>query len=71
MNNLTRHFAPAVIAAASVFGASCMSAAAWDRYVVTPLVSDLPGRATNKDPVLQNAWGVCVFARRQSFLDRR
>jgi uncharacterized protein (TIGR03118 family) len=29
-----------------------------NRYVVTNLVSDLPGVAPNTDPVLQNAWGV-------------
>ena len=27
-------------------------------YVVTPLVSNLPGAAALRDPVLQNAWGV-------------
>jgi len=27
-------------------------------YVITPLVSNLPGAAANHDPVLQNAWGV-------------
>ncbi len=56
MNNLTRHLAPAAIAATSVFGPT--AAIAWDRYVVTPLVSDLPRIAKHKDPVLQNAWGV-------------
>src|SRR5438270_377922 len=29
-----------------------------NRYVVTNLVSDVPGVAPNTDPVLQNAWGV-------------
>ena len=29
-----------------------------DRYVVTNLTSDLPGVASNTDPVLQNSWGV-------------
>jgi uncharacterized protein (TIGR03118 family) len=29
-----------------------------NRYLVTNLVSDLPGVAPNTDPVLQNAWGV-------------
>jgi uncharacterized protein (TIGR03118 family) len=29
-----------------------------NRYIVTPLTSDLPGVAPNTDPVLQNAWGV-------------
>ena len=29
-----------------------------NRYVVTPLTSDLPNTAPNQDPVLQNAWGV-------------
>jgi uncharacterized protein (TIGR03118 family) len=29
-----------------------------NRYVVTPLTSDLPNVAPNTDPVLQNAWGV-------------
>src|SRR6516164_11343774 len=29
-----------------------------NRYVVTPLTSDLPNVAPNQDPVLQNAWGV-------------
>ena len=29
-----------------------------NRYVVTPLTSDLPKVAPNQDPALQNAWGV-------------
>src|SRR5215472_1659716 len=29
-----------------------------NRYLVTNLVSDIPGIAPNTDPVLQNAWGV-------------
>ena len=29
-----------------------------NRYVMTPLTSDLPNTAPNQDPVLQNAWGV-------------
>lgn len=29
-----------------------------NRYVVTPLTSDLPKVAPNQDPVLQNSWGV-------------
>ena len=29
-----------------------------NRYVVTPLTSDLQNAAPNLDPVLQNAWGV-------------
>jgi len=29
-----------------------------NRYVVTNLTSDIPGVASNTDPVLQNAWGV-------------
>ena len=29
-----------------------------NRYVMTPLTSDLPDTAPNQDPVLQNAWGV-------------
>jgi hypothetical protein len=46
MNKLTRRLVPAAIAAASVFGPT--NATAWDRYVVTPLVSDLPGKLTIK-----------------------
>jgi uncharacterized protein (TIGR03118 family) len=29
-----------------------------DAYVITPLVANLAGRAAQKDPILQNAWGV-------------
>jgi hypothetical protein len=29
-----------------------------NRYLVTNLVSDIPGIAPNTDPVLRNAWGV-------------
>ena len=29
-----------------------------NRYVITNLTSDIPGVASNTDPVLQNAWGV-------------
>jgi uncharacterized protein (TIGR03118 family) len=62
MNDITRHLAPAAIAAIAIVGATSIRAADEDSlknaYVVTPLVSDLAGQAKVRDPVLQNAWGV-------------
>jgi uncharacterized protein (TIGR03118 family) len=63
MNGITRHLAPAAIIALSTLGATAVRADddGFDRhrnaYMVTPLVSDLPG-ANVKDPNLKNAWGV-------------
>jgi len=57
MNNLTLHPTAAAIAAILVTGPTNISAAD-DFYVVTPLVSDLAGKANFQDPVLQNSWGV-------------
>jgi uncharacterized protein (TIGR03118 family) len=55
---------PAAIAAITIVGATAVRAgdggAPGERntYVVTPLVSDLAGKANFLDQVLQNAWGV-------------
>jgi uncharacterized protein (TIGR03118 family) len=63
MNGITRHLAPAAIIALSTLGATAVRADddGFDRhrnsYLVTPLVSDLPG-AKVMDPHLKNAWGV-------------
>jgi uncharacterized protein (TIGR03118 family) len=61
MKSITRHLAPAAIAAITIVGATSIRAADWgekNAYVVTPLVSDQAGKATFQDPVLQNSWGV-------------
>ncbi len=64
MKNITRRLAPAAIAAMTIVGLTGARAADWDSrgekntYVVTALVSDLAGKATFKDPLLKNAWGV-------------
>jgi uncharacterized protein (TIGR03118 family) len=64
MNSITRHFAPAAIIALAISGATAVRAddGDFDRqqnaYVVTPLVSNQPGKAPVTDPNLQNAWGV-------------
>lgn len=59
MNGITRHLAPAAIIAVAVYGAAAVRAdAQQNAYVVTPLVSDLAGKAAVQDPNLKNAWGV-------------
>jgi uncharacterized protein (TIGR03118 family) len=63
MNGITRHLAPAAIIALATLGVTAVRADDGDShgqqnaYVVTPLVSDLPG-AKVTDPNLKNAWGV-------------
>src|SRR6478736_6439345 len=63
MNHFTRHLTLA--AAIGIAAASTLARADEDErragrnaYVVTSLVSNLPGHARVQDPVLQNAWGV-------------
>ena len=65
MKGFTRYFAPAAVIAASIIAAPAARAQDGEdrdnppnRYVVTNLTSDIPGVASNTDPVLQNAWGV-------------
>jgi uncharacterized protein (TIGR03118 family) len=64
MNTLTRHLAPAAIIAIAVSGVTAVRADDDDSngrrnaYVVTPLVSDLMGKAKVTDPNLKNSWGV-------------
>src|ERR1700726_1729951 len=58
MNGITRHIASAAIIALSTFGAAVRADAQQNAYVVTPLVSDLAGKAAVQDPNLKNAWGV-------------
>jgi len=55
--SLTAAALVALTAAASIAQAD-EDGHARNAYVVTPLVSNLPGAAANHDPVLQNAWGV-------------
>jgi hypothetical protein len=63
MNHFTRHLT--VAAAIGIAAASTIARADEDErrggrnaYVVTSLVSNLPGHARVQDAVLQNAWGV-------------
>ena len=64
MKSLIRYLAPALITAVCVTATTIVRADdneprnGPNRYVVTPLTSDLPNVAPNTDPVLQNAWGV-------------
>jgi uncharacterized protein (TIGR03118 family) len=58
MNGITRRLLRAAIAAITIAGATAARAADGNSYVVTPLVSDLAGKAKFQDPVLQNSWGV-------------
>jgi hypothetical protein len=59
MNGITRHLAPAAIISLAVSGVTAGGAdAQQNAYVVTPLVSDLAGKAAVQDPNLKNAWGV-------------
>jgi len=63
MISISRHLASVVIIALSTLGATAVRAdddgfdGQRNAYVVTPLVSDLPG-AKVTDPHLKNAWGV-------------
>jgi len=67
MNGITRYLTPAAIIALAVSGVTAVRADDNDSngrrnaYVVTNLVSDIPGvvpKPNTVDPVLQNAWGV-------------
>jgi uncharacterized protein (TIGR03118 family) len=55
---ITRLTAAAIIAAAGSATMVMRADAQQNAYVVTPLVSDLPGQAPVTDPNLKNAWGV-------------
>jgi uncharacterized protein (TIGR03118 family) len=61
---VSRHFALAAVTAICVVTATAARADDGDShgqqnaYVMTPLVSDLAGKATFQDQVLQNSWGV-------------
>ena len=62
MKLASRSFTSAALLAACLTTISAARADGGDdqsnRYVMTNLVSDLPGQAPKTDPVLQNAWGV-------------
>ena len=62
MKLVSRSFTSAALLAACLTTISAARADGGDdqsnRYVMTNLVSDLPGQAPKTDPVLQNAWGV-------------
>jgi uncharacterized protein (TIGR03118 family) len=64
MKLVSRNFILAAVIAVSVTAATAARAddeslaSQQNAYVVTRLVSDLPGKANFQDPVLQNAWGV-------------
>ena len=59
MNGITRHLLPAAIITFAVSGVTAVRAdAQQNAYLVTPLVSDLAGKAAVQDPNLKNAWGV-------------
>jgi uncharacterized protein (TIGR03118 family) len=61
MKHMIRHLGPAAVIALTVIAATAVHAddhGKANRYVVTPLTSNLPKVAPNQDPVLQNAWGV-------------
>jgi uncharacterized protein (TIGR03118 family) len=59
MNGVTRQLVPAAVIALVISGVTAVHAdAQQNAYVVTPLVSDLPGQAPVTDPNLKNAWGV-------------
>ena len=61
MKQFGRHFGASTVIAVSVIAATTVHAddhGKANRYLVTPLTSDLPNVAPNQDPVLQNAWGV-------------
>jgi len=61
MKQFGRRFGSATVVAISISAAAAVHAddrGKANRYVVTPLTSNLPNGAPNQDPVLQNAWGV-------------
>jgi uncharacterized protein (TIGR03118 family) len=59
MHDTARRLVPAAIIALSIAGVTPISAdAQQNAYVVTPLVSNLEGKAAVQDANLQNAWGV-------------
>jgi uncharacterized protein (TIGR03118 family) len=60
MSHLSRGVGPATVIAIAVIAAAVRADehGKANRYVVTPLTSNLANGAPNQDPVLQNAWGV-------------
>ena len=60
MKHVSRSLAPAAIIAIAVCGVMAVRADAdsQNAYLVTPIVSDLSGKANVTDPNLKNAWGV-------------
>ena len=61
MNFVARTLAPAALLTVGVMNAAPVYAddnGHQIAYVVTPLVSDLSGKANATDPNLKNAWGV-------------
>jgi uncharacterized protein (TIGR03118 family) len=63
LRSFIRSFVAAAVIAAAAVPATVRaddddSPAHRDRYVVTPLVSNLADRASRQDPVLQDAWGI-------------
>jgi hypothetical protein len=62
-----RHFAAAAVIGFCIIPATAARAEdehrddEANRYVITNLVSDLPGAAAVQDNVLQNSWGVAFF----------
>jgi uncharacterized protein (TIGR03118 family) len=64
MKRFIRYLAPALVTSVCIAAATVVRAddggdpSNANRYMVTPLTSDLPNVAPNADPVLRNAWGV-------------
>jgi len=61
IRHLSRRLGPAAVIAISMIAAAAAHAddrGKANRYLVTPLTSNLQNIAPNQDPVLQNAWGV-------------
>ncbi len=59
MKRVNRNLASAAVIVVAVIAASVARADdEANRYVMTPLVSDLAGKAKFQDQVLQNSWGV-------------
>ena len=61
MKQFGRHFGASTVIAVSIIAATTVHAddhGKANRYLVTPLTSNLQNIAPNQDPVLQNAWGV-------------
>ena len=74
MKQFGRHFGASTVIAVSIIAATTVHAddhGKANRYVVTPLTSNLPNVAPNQDPVLQNAWGVTFTPGASPFLDFR